>query len=108
MPLGAICPRENPNPPRVGTVAMVLSARRWDIRLRSRCRLFVIFGGGGGGGVIRVFAENLVGLSFLSPVSYIKPKSQPTKNYLLWEKVAQMPLLTYFFLGWVSLGSGSL
>ena len=32
--------------------------------------------------------------------------SQPTKHYLLWEKVAPMPLLTYFFLGWVGLGVG--
>ena len=33
----------------------------------------------------------------------LQNKSQPTKNYLLWEKkVAQMPLLTHFF-SWVGL-----
>ena len=53
----------------------------------------------------RVFAENLVGAGFLYSVSYIN-QSQPTKKYLLWEKVAKMPLLTYFFLGlgWPWLG----
>ena len=32
----------------------------------------------------------------------IQNQSQPTKKYLLWEKVAQTPLSTYFFLvlGW--------
>ena len=47
-----------------------------------------------------MFAENLVGLGFLKSVSYIN-QSQPTKNCLPWEKVAQMPLLTYFFPGWI-------
>ena len=37
----------------------------------------------------------------------ISNQSQPTKNYLLWEKMAQTPLFTYFFLGWVGLGLGS-
>ena len=32
--------------------------------------------------------------------------SQSTKKYLPWGNVAQMPLLTYFFLGWVGLGLG--
>ena len=54
---------------------------------------------------IRVFAANLVGLGLLWSVSYIK--SQPTKNYLVWEKVAQMPTLTNFFLGLVGLVLGS-
>ena len=47
---------------------------------------------------IRVFAENLVGLGFLLSVSYIKP-SPTHEKYLLWEKVTQLPLLTYFFSG---------
>ena len=36
-----------------------------------------------------------------------KTNPQPTKTDLLWEKVAQIPLLTYHFLGWVGLGLGS-
>ena len=59
-----------------------------------------------------MFAEKLVGLGFLYLVVCFlyKTKSQPTKKYLLWEKVgaqmpllvAQMPLLNLisFGLGW--------
>ena len=40
---------------------------------------------------------NLVGLGFLQSASYIK--SQPTKTYLLREKVVQAPLFNLIFLG---------
>ena len=42
---------------------------------------------------IRGFADNLVGFGSCS-LFLIENQSQPTKNYLLWEKVAQRPLLT--------------
>ena len=54
----------------------------------------------------RVFAENLVGLGFLYSISYIK-SLHPQKNIYCGKKVAQMPLFTYFFLGWVGLGLGN-
>ena len=55
----------------------------------------------------RVFADNLVGLGFLQPVSYIKPLPTHEKLFAVWEKLAQMPLLTQCFLGWVvALGWG--
>ena len=45
---------------------------------------------------------------WLGWVSVFDIKSIPTyENYVLWEKVAQMPLLIYFFLGWIALGLGS-
>ena len=47
-----------------------------------------------------MFAENLVALGWVSCSLFpMHDQFQPTKEYLLWEKVAQMPLLNYFFLG---------
>ena len=57
--------------------------------------------------VLSCLRKILFELGFLSSVSYIKPIPTHHKNYLLWEKVAQLPLLTHFFLGWVGLGLGS-
>ena len=55
----------------------------------------------------RVFAESLVGFSVFVVCILREPNPNPTKNHLLWEEVAQTPLSTYFFLGWVGLGLGS-
>ena len=49
--------------------------------------------------VTRVLAENLVGLGFLQPVSYIKSIPTHEKKHLLWGKVAHTPLLSPIFLG---------
>ena len=49
-----------------------------------------------------VFAENLIGLGYLWPVSYTKPTPIHEKTILLWEKVAQMPTLASNF-SWVGL-----
>ena len=54
----------------------------------------------------RVCADNLVGLAFLYSISYIKSISTHEKIFAVGKKVAQMPLLTYFFvgLGWPCVG----
>ena len=50
--------------------------------------------------VVRVFADNLVRLGHVySAVSYIISFPKVTKQFLRWEKVAQMALLPYFVLG---------
>ena len=49
--------------------------------------------------LIVVFAENSGGLAFFVVCFLYKINPKPTKKYLLWEKVAQMPLSAYFFLG---------
>ena len=41
----------------------------------------------------RVFAENSFGLGIMWSDTYIN-QSQPTRKQLLWEKVAQMPLIS--------------
>ena len=55
--------------------------------------------------------EQIVGLGFLVHTDVVcflhKNPSQPSKKYLLWEKVAQVPLYSIFFLGWVGRRSGS-
>ena len=53
----------------------------------------------------RVFAEILVGVGFLWSVSYVK-SILTHENYLLWEKVARMPLFNLIFLelGWPWVG----
>ena len=56
---------------------------------------------------ITVFAENVVGLGFLQPVSYIKPISTHEKVFAVGKKWPKLPLLPIFFLGWVGLGLGS-
>ena len=57
--------------------------------------------------VDRVLAENW--LRWVSCSLFpIQNQSQPTKKiFYRGKKVAQMPLLTYFLLGWVGLGLGS-
>ena len=55
----------------------------------------------------RVFVESLIGLGFLPSVSCIKPIPTHEKLFAVGKKWPQMPLLTYFFLGWVGLGLGS-
>ena len=44
---------------------------------------------------------------FLVVCFLYKTNPNPRKKKLLWEKVAQIPLLTFFFLGWVGPGLGS-
>ena len=54
-----------------------------------------------------MFAESFGWVGFLVVCFPYKIKTKPTKKYyLLWEKLAQMPLLTYLFLGWMVLGWG--
>ena len=52
-----------------------------------------------------MFKGNLIGLGFLQSVPYIKPIPTQQKIILCCgENVAQTPLLTWSFLGWVGLG----
>ena len=53
----------------------------------------------------RVFAENMVGLGFLDSFLY-QTDPNARKVNCCGKKVAQMSLLTHFFLGWVGLGVG--
>ena len=57
--------------------------------------------------VIRVFAENLVGLGFLWSVFLYKTNPNPRKTICCGKKWPKCHFLTYFFLGWVvALGWG--
>ena len=47
----------------------------------------------------REFAENFVGLGFVCSVFRIRSNPNPRKSIRCGEKVAQIPLLTNFFLG---------
>ena len=51
------------------------------------------------GGLRRMLLGLLGGVLVVCFLLRICNQPQPAKKYLLWEKVAQMPLLTYFFLG---------
>ena len=51
------------------------------------------------------FSNNLVGLRRFLVVCFLS--NQSYENYLLWEKMAQLPFLSQFFLGWIGLGLGS-
>ena len=57
---------------------------------------------------IMVFAENLGWVGFLL-VCFHHVKAIPTheKIFAVCEKVAEMPHLTYFLLGWIGVGLGS-